>query len=69
MKNQQKKTVVKLNEFLINFIELQIQKCFKILHAGIGPDVGLIAMLVKKEIETLITVMSRDKLGHSSHAN
>ncbi len=48
-----------LFDFLLDLIDIQIQKCFRLLDFGAGPNVEIIAMLVKEEIDDLLTWADR----------
>ena len=52
---------LKLNDFLLNFIEIQIAKCLRIVKLGVGPNSAQSAMLVKEQANALL------KLAYDFH--
>ena len=51
-----KNLAFKLNAFVLEFIEVQMKKCLRVLEIGLGPDVALIARLIEQQIDELIVV-------------
>ncbi len=46
--------MLKLCDFLLDLIDHQIQKCFRIVNLGVGPNSLSSAFLVKEEVDALI---------------
>ena len=59
-----------LNAYLLDHIQLQIDKCFRLIELGVGPYAREIAMLVKLRIHDLIQLASvlKEQLDNKTYS-